>query len=96
MLNADYVEPPICHFCNTEHEDEYPHEFTATFKFRFFNKHKRQATIKDTYSHCKGLIFECAEIVHEKELDYGDRPASGGGMNNTGSKGFVPQVILSE
>ena len=79
MLQANYVEPPVCSLCDEKHEKEYPHVINAAFKFRFFNRYKHQPTTQDSYSHCKGLIFECAEIVHKKDLNYGNRPASGGG-----------------
>ena len=65
----NYVEPELCELCGVHHEPEYPHEINATYNFRFFNKYKRQPKAEDSYSHCKGLIFECAEIVFKEKLN---------------------------
>jgi len=58
-----YIEPPHCSACCTNHEPEYPHVLTTAFHNHFLWKHGKRPTIKDTYSHCKGLIYQAAERV---------------------------------
>jgi len=61
MLAEKFIEPERCELCGVEHEPEYPHMFNGLFTVNFVNEHRREPTEKDTYSHCKGIIFESAE-----------------------------------
>lgn len=58
-----YIAPPRCDMCCTNHEPEYPHLLTLAFHNNFLGKYGKKPTIKDTYSHCKGFIYEAAEKV---------------------------------